>query len=743
MGSVPLYFHDHDPDRTGDPPLAQILRDLAGFYRRRWRLIASVALACFVAVLLIATGLAPRYTATAQVLIERPSATPLGGDAAAGPAPYESAFIDSQVSVLRSTLLLQRVVRDEALLDDPEFSARAAPSIPARLTDAARRAGAALGLAEPPAAPAAETEAAQTTRAVRRLQRALSVGRIGGAHVVRISVTAAAPDKAARIANAVARAYIGDHLDQRRDQSTQAADWLESRLATLQAQLRQAEDAVESFRADNDLLTTPSGSLGEQQLAALNLRYVDTRTELAEKRAMLRQIDGLRAAGDDLQAHPLVQGAPVIAELRAQLAEVRRREDELLARYGAQHPLVIGVRAERRTIETEIAAEVTRVVATLTTEIGSAEAREAALDAALSEASGTVGADNRVGVELRELERVAASSRSLYEGFLDRARIMTEETAATASGIRVISAAVPPEAPSFPPTKILLLFGLLAGLVAGSAAALPGELLQPGFATRQQAERGLGLPVLAAVPLVTRPEVPLLANPEAPSGDRPSEAGFRESLQSLRHALLPPSEISRTPVIQVTSALPGEGKTTLAIGMAASAATAGYRVLLVDADLRSAGLTRHFGMAASPGLVDLLTHVAVFDILLDDATGAYVMPCGAETRHPADILGSARMQQFVDWARASFDLVLIDGAPVCGMADAGILQRYADTTAFVVKWRSSPQALVDRALRGLDRTKLRGVVMNMVEQEIAESYGDGYDRYPARDGATAPGVRHG
>ena len=188
-------------------------------------------------------------------------------------------------------------------------------------------------------------------------------------------------------------------------------------------------------------------------------------------------------------------------------------------------------------------------------------------------------------------------------------------------------------------------------------------------------------------------------------------------------------------VIQFTSAVPREGKTTIAMSVARSGATSNLRVLYIDADLRHPTATRIFDLQRSPGLVDLLLGETTTDsaIRFQDKTGYWVLGAGSNTQAPTDLLGSERMKSLVTSLGDKFDLILIDSPPTGPVIDAIIVSHLADKVVLVVRWAATARELVKQSVQQLSgHRKIAGVALNLVNDRQAQKYERGAYSYATR-----------
>ena len=707
------------------------LRQFLNFFWRKWKFIASVTLAVMFAVVLFLANATPRYTATAQLLLDPQRDQAPGTEAIVSALTLDQTAVDSQVTVMRSNILLRRVVENQKLVSDPEFGVGpdTGPTIFARVRESVLS----YFVQDVPNTDARTKDQAippDVLRAINRLRTALTIDRVGRTYVIAVSVTSVDQFKAARLANAVADAFIVDKLEARFASAQRATSWLGDRLEDLRKQLRESEEAVANFRSENGLFRTSQNvTLNEQQLSELNAKLVNARAEAAEKKAKYDQLQALQTNGGSAQALPDVLRSQVITQLRAQEADVSRREADLVARYGDRHPAVVNVRAEKRDVQQALGAETARISANLKNEYDVAKAGADALETSLREVSGASSADDRVNVRLRELERTAFVNKTLFEDFLSRAKISQERSTFEVREARLITQATPPSTPSYPPKPLTLALGLVAGLLLGSGGAVAVEMLNQGFTTPREVEERLDLPVLASIKRLSTGELTIdrstLPMPRFLVAKPMSR--FAEAIRSIRTGIQM-TDVDHTPkVIQVTSSIPSEGKSSISMSLAFSAAAmSGQKVALVDADFRHPTVTRFFGLEKAPGVVDLLLGTAEIDTIthIDEQTGVHVFGAGSKTQNPPDLLGSERMRGFIEDLRANYDYVVVDTPPVGPVVDATVTSPLADKTLFIVQWAKTAREIVSDAVRQIPGDKkIAGVVLNFVNEKEARKYG--------------------
>ncbi|MCF8475960.1 MAG: polysaccharide biosynthesis tyrosine autokinase [Pseudolabrys sp.] len=697
------------------------LHDVLNFIWRQWLFIATVLAATLIVGAVLLMRQMPLYTASAEILLDSRR------DKLADPVPTDLvvnvADVQNQMEIIRSTALLRRVVEKENL----------APGQP---VDAAPASGRGGSVSRPGADTPAEQAVidlskipAQAMRSIQRLKAGLEVTRSKG-HLITVSFTSPDPQRSARLANAIASGYIVDKLDTRYEGAKRAAAWLSERLAELRNQVRQSEMAVQKFREDHNLLQgTANITLNQQQLADLNARLLAARADMSEKKARLDLLKSVDEKGGDVQRLlPDMVNSPLVATLRGQLAVIKQRESDLVARYGNGHPLVVNVRSERRDVERSLAGEIQKLAANVRNEYEIAKARADSLETSLREVTGQVGSSNSAVVILRELERTVEVNRTLFEDFLKKARITQEQSTFEIRDARIITPALPPSGPSSPNKTRHMTVVALLGLFLGFGGALTKELLNTGFTTPKEVEDLLEIPLLSSISSIEPGDLKVGGKSyEIPHLPAVKPLGrFSESIRAVRSGIQM-SDVDHPPkVVQVTSTVPGEGKTTIALAVAASAAVSGLRVLYVDADLRRPSGSSILTDKKNAGLVDLLLGQTDAPSAIDfsDEFRFWYLSAGSRTQSPMDLLSSDRMKSFMESFRKSFDFIVVDSPPVGPVVDAVAISKLADKVVYVVRWSSTAREMVKHSIERLSADKrVAGVVFNRVNEKIAQKYG--------------------
>ncbi len=705
------------------------LRRLQDFFHRRWKLILATAVAVMVLAFLVILTIAPRYTATAQVLLEPRKEKIFGADSILPELNLETGNVDSQLTVIQSINLLRRVVEKEKLTQDTEFGQSSQAGLFSFIAGLFKSEDAADTKA---AAKADSAIPGDVLRSINKLRAALEVTRVNRTYVLSIGVTSEDPAKAARLANAVADAYVVDQLDARYDAAKRASVWLAERMEGLREQLRQSDEAVAQFRKEHNLQNTGLGvgdnkvTISEQQLSELNGKLITARADTAEKRAKYEQAVQVTSHGGNLQAIPDVVHSTVISELRKQQAEVARKEADLIAHYGDQHPLLINARAERRDIDRSIAEEVKRILVNLKNDYDVAKSRETSLQTSLEQITGQTGQDNGVAVRLRALERINAANKTLFDNFMSRTKITQEQSTFEEREARVISPAVKPNAPSFPKKGLVEALAGVVGLMLGVGGAAALDMLNSGFQTARELEDKLGLPVLGSVPLLSDKDSKVDGKTLDPAQYLFAKplSRYAEVVRAIRVGIQMADVDNPAKVILVTSSIPSEGKSTLAQSLAFSASKAGQRVLIIDGDLRHPSTSKYFGLENNAGLVDFLTAAVALDAAASNQFGVTVLPAGMKSQNPPDLLGSERMKHLIEKLRDLFDYIIIDSPPLEPVIDAKVLAALADTVVFAVRWQTTKRETAAQNADYFARTqKLAGIAMTMVDESKTPRYG--------------------
>jgi capsular exopolysaccharide synthesis family protein len=701
----------------------------------RARLIAGITLTTVVLATAALIVIPPKYQATAVVIVDprqlhvtdTPTVlTGIGADAAA---------VESQVEIITSTALARKVITAMKLEDDPEFARTS-------WWDEISNGLQALFGGDPGA-----LQRTKEGRLISNLQKNLIVRRRGQTYVLEINFYAKEAAKAARIANAVAQAYLTDQRDVNSSTTASASEWLDSRLQDMRERVRRSDEAVESYRSSHNIVDVTQGNkLINRQIEDLTQQIALARTYTADARARMEQVESAARRKDDPATLSEVLQSPVITNLRSQYTEAARTVSEYSTMYGDRYPALTVVRARLADVRRQIDDEIARILAGVRNDYQTAVNRQNSLEGALTGLKEQFAAADQADIKLHELERDAQANRDLFEQFLNRAKQTSEQQSMQIADARIVAPALPPLKPSRPAMSLLLGAAACAGLLLAIAIALLMEQMRQGFRGLREATQFLALPALGMLPAQPDDtEEPRIWRRSPAKGDTSGKAcrfalrfprsAYARQLRAIQARLF--DDMTTSKIVTVASAVPGEGKSTFACNFALAAADIGLRTLLIDGDIYTGKTGQVFG-ARKAGLSEVLDEqISLRQALTKDpATGLSVLGARDPSRAAQpETIDPARLELLLRQCRNEFDLVVLDTPAILPVGGITPYLRWADCAVLVVEWDGTPRQAVSEALDLLDTDahKIAGLVLNKVSPRWFRLF-----RYGGRYAESAP-----
>ena len=655
-----------------------------------WRAKMWIVLGSFVAAIaagIYATQFAtPMYPARATLALEAQQQQVIGDiDSLFAGGGTDIVAINTQIGVMRSRDLVGRLVDALELMDDPEFnSALREPGLISSLTGGER--------VQPP-------EEVQRNRVIDQLIATLQITNQRQSLLFNIQIETTDPAKSALIVNSLAELYIESQIRRKLDEATRAIEFLSRRTTEL-------EDSVEELEQGLAQRMEASDAIDAELLQAQNLQLRDLRGRVEDARMRFAEDSALRESIDT---------APDFDTLMALLeASGDTRFASVVQRFSARRLDQEGAQVALESITADLDADIRRTQ----TQLASLEASAAALSIQITTQSDEL-------IEMQQLDREVEAARLLYQTFLTRLQEASIQQGLETADSIVLSQAVM-RAPSSPRTILLVALAAVLGAIASASLRLIHEWRFAGFRTTEEIQRLMGISVLGALPaLPVRDRKNVLQFLK-----EKSNSVFAEAIRNLRTSILMVDPDAEPKVILVTSAIPGEGKTTTALALARFfGSLENRRVLLLEADVRRQTLREYVDeeRPSSAQLMDVLlgrTRLEDLDLLDDDLGVEVLMGSGGEL-NAADLFQSRRFQEFLLRLRDSYDHIIIDSPPVLAVPDARILANHSDLRVFVVRWGSTTRTQVRQGLEMLRSvgSPADGTVLTQVDQKKMKSYG--------------------
>ncbi len=708
------------------PRSAFDLRYIASAIRSNLLLIGALIAASMALALIFTLLKTPRYTASAAIQINDTSGRVLASkedsDVSAESNGYDiDRFLKTQVDIIQSRGLAQRVAQKLKLTSDPAFFA--AQEI------------------DPPGTSAPVQ--ARNDLAVALLQGYLKVDLPRDSRIVTISYESVDPAYSAKVANAYASEFIVANLQRKFDSSAYARNFLSEQLADAKQRVEVSERALNAYARQAGLirLATGSGDSSDARSSDISSNSVTTssltQANVAANDAKARRIIA-ESRWRSMSAAPLLGSSEVVSNatvssLLGRKAEIEAALNEDKARHLQDYPSVRAKQSELSTINQQLENAARNVRNSVRSDYLAALEAERQLTNQVSQLKNETLGEQDLTVQYGLLSREADTNRQLYNGLLERYKTLNAMAGESLSNINIIDNAEIPKGPSSPNLFKNLLIGLIVGIGITAVAVFLKDQFDDSIRVPEDVEAKLSLPLLGVVPKSQSDDPDEgLSDPKSP---------ISEAYNSLRGSLLYSTPEGLPQIMLVTSAQPAEGKSTSSHAIASGFARMGRKVLLIDADLRRPTLHRRVDLDDSKGLSTLLTSHDSLASAITPSGQDYLsfLPAGPIPPSPTELLSTARVEEVLQEAASMFDVVVIDSPPILGLADSPLLAALVDGVVFIVEAERSRRGSLKSSLRRLRamRPVLLGAVLTKFNplkagNRYSEYYGYDYYQYESK-----------
>jgi capsular exopolysaccharide synthesis family protein len=653
-------------------------------------------------------------------------------------------YVETQVKLLQSESLLEHVIDKLKLQERPATGWRAFASRVRHIFESSKT-----------------SRLPEREKLIRQIERNLTVRTSGNSRLLEVLYESPDPKLAADFANTLVSEFIELTQEERWKSAQGTAEWLTKHLDIMKAQLEQSEAQLQDYARTSGLtFTSEKENLAENRLKELQ---VELSKAQADRIANQAKFEGAKNKPAD--SLPEILEDPTMREYRQRLTDLQRQYAELSATLTPEHYKVQRVQAQITELKFEMLNERTNVLRRIGNEYAAALRRERLLSQAQTEQETIVADQSEKAIHYDTLKRDVDSSRRLYEVMLQRVKETSLAAAMRDSNVLVVDRARPPLLPYRPSLPMNSAIGLFGGVLLGFGFLLLRERIDRRISAPGDAQVYLDLPELGVIPLdeaAVSWQIPNRLHPHGSASSLPPESALRSSLgdcpelatwkrkpslvaecarTTLTSILLPSQNGEGPQIIVLTSASPGDGKTTVACNLSIAMAEIGRKVLLIDGDLRRPRLHKVFGVANTWGLSDVLWADAPLEtvplshlVRETEVSGLSLLPGGSCGVTPSNLFYSPRMSRLLKRLRTEFDMVMVDAPPMIHLADARVLGRLADGVILVVR---AGQTTTDSALFASQRfaedgTRVLGTVLNSWDPKTSRGYGYGsYRDYQA------------
>jgi len=676
------------------------LRDyLRVILKRRWTIMTVFAIIVITVAIHTYTA-TPIYQATTRLVIEKENPNVVSIEEVMAVDSSGTDYYQTQYKIIESRSVARNVIKRLHLEDSEEFFPKPKDNLISNLKRSIREtiqywkdSIESLLKTEKEQKPAEPTEEYDPdSELVSGFIGRIEVSPIRNSRLLDLSFEAKNPVLATKIVNTLARAYIDQNLEIKLRAVQDAVRWLHQRIEVERKKVEQAEQALLRYKKKHSIITdftSDTEHVTAQKLAQLNAQVVDAESIRVEAETYYWQALSLKGSPDMLDSIPEVLKNELIREIKKMEVELYKRMSELSKKYGKNHPQMVAIESELKTLEKRKAKETNRVVNSLNNQYRVALAKEDSLKAAFAKQKQESLDLNQKAIEYSVLNREVESARDMYDLLIKRFKETTLTEDMRTGNIRIIDRAEVPRVPVKPKKRLNLLLAIIVGLVAGIGLAFFFEYLDNTIKIPEDLKQHLNIAYLGPTPYIDSkgkahdksdrtPGLVCLHSPKSTAS---------ESYRGIRTNLLFSSAGSAPQVILITSPGPREGKTITTANLAITMAQSGSKVLVIDCDLRRPKIHKIFGVARDQGMTNLLvgSDGPERTVVQTQIPNLDLLPCGPLPPNPSEMLGSDRMADLIAQLRKRYDRILIDSPPITAVTDSMILSKYVDGVVVVIR----------------------------------------------------------
>jgi capsular exopolysaccharide synthesis family protein len=709
--------------------------------KRKWEIIGCVV-AIFTLVAIASLRTSKVYEASGKIAVNKPdNSLNLQNSATFNLDYYDPSELETQVKILQSDDLALEVIHELNLDRRPEFGGQASPSPSIDLE------------------PDPLQDPGRASSLLGGFTGNLRVAVSPNSRIIEIHYRSADPELAASVVHTLMQTYIDDDRKKRYNSTMDASKWLEGQLVDMQMNVESSQEKLVKYQKEHEILgIDEKQNLTTEKLEELNKALTTAQSERMDKESFYNLVksgnpDAVASSAGVLDAPGSQPGSPPSAQsgvqsdstllesLLAKQVDLKIQTADLNTQFGPAYPKLAQLNNQLKEIDTQIQAEMKKIVNKVRGQYMTALGRENLLREALDKQKQEANKLNESAIEYNMLKRDADTYRALYEGILEKLKEAGVSAGLRSNNFQIVDDARQPNYPIEPNIPRNLGFAFVLGLASGVGLAFLREGMDNSIRTTEQAHLISGLPSLGMIPLGSKsaregpdPKRLVIASSkeavELVTQVRP-QSQMAESYRALRTSLLLSNLGSPPKVIMVTSALPQEGKTTTSINCAVVLAQMmgqkGGRVLLIDADLRRPSIHKTLGMGPRSGLSNVLTGTVKLDKAIATTSilpNLFVLPAGTPPPDPAELLASSEMRDLLTELRGQYDHIVVDTPPSLSVTDAVVLSPRADAVILVIRAEHTTKQSLRRARELLAQVnaKVIGVLLNAVDLSSPDYY---------------------